>query len=119
MRIIAGTLCLLLFGTITALAHADLTKTSPSAGVTVSEAPQEVVLTFTERLEAAFSRVTVTDAAGAEVNQGKPEVAGNIIRVSLKRLSGGTYKVDWRAVTPDAHRVDGSFTFRVDAPKSN
>jgi hypothetical protein len=36
----------------------------------MSAAPHEVILTFTERLEAAFSNLTVVDASGTEVSQG-------------------------------------------------
>jgi methionine-rich copper-binding protein CopC len=34
----------------------------------MSAAPHEVILTFTERLEAAFSNLTVVDASGTEVS---------------------------------------------------
>src|SRR5215472_3252823 len=47
----------LLFLTISAAAayaHASLAHASPSVGSIVSVAPHEVILTFTERLEAAF-----------------------------------------------------------------
>jgi methionine-rich copper-binding protein CopC len=98
-------------------AHADLAKSRPAASTTVSVAPPEVVLTFTERLESAFSKVTVTDANGTDVRQGKAEITGNAMRVGLKPLNAGAYKVEWRAVTPDTHRVEGSFTFQVDSPK--
>ena len=54
----------LLFLTVSAAAahaHASLTQASPSVGSTMSVAPHEVILTFTERLEAAFSKLTVTE----------------------------------------------------------
>ena len=35
------------------------------------------------------------------------------MRVSLPPLEPGTYTVDWRAVSTDTHRVNGSLTFRV------
>jgi copper resistance protein C len=54
-----------------AYAHASLTNASPSAGSTVSAAPHEVTLTFTDTLEAAFSNLAVTDASGVEVSQGR------------------------------------------------
>jgi methionine-rich copper-binding protein CopC len=96
-----------------AQAHADLVKASPSASATVSAA-QEVMLSFTDRLERAFAILTVTDASGIEVSQGKPQVSGNTMRVGLKPLSAGIYKVNWRAISTDTHRSEGSYTFRVD-----
>ena len=96
-------------------AHASLSHASPSGGSALSAAPQEVTLTFTDTLEAAFSKLTVTDANGVEVSQGKGQVNGNVMQVRLKPLSGGVYKVNWRAVSTDTHRTEGNFTFSVDA----
>ena len=74
-----------------------------------------MTLTFTDTLEAAFSKLTVTDANGIEVSQDKAQVNGNVMRVSLKPLSAGTYKVNWRAVSTDTHKTEGSFSFNIDA----
>src|SRR5215472_17822954 len=97
----------------TALAHAALHHASPEAGSTVSESPHEVTLTFTDTLEAAFSSADVTDSSGMRVNEGKSQVNGNMIRIGLKTLSPGSYRVHWRAVSVDTHRSEGSFTFSV------
>jgi methionine-rich copper-binding protein CopC len=96
-----------------AYAHASLLHASPAVNSIVSEAPQEVTLTFTDTLEAAFSNLTVTDGDGVEVSQGKAQVNNNTMRVGLKSLKAGVYKVNWRAVSTDTHQTDGSFTFRV------
>jgi len=61
-----------------ALAHAFLDHASPLVGSTVSAAPREVVLTFTQNLQAAFSSVEITDANGVRVDQGKPQISGKI-----------------------------------------
>ena len=95
-------------------AHASLSHASPSGGSALSAAPQEVTLTFTDTLEAAFSKLTVTDPNGADVSQGKEQVTGNVMRVSLKPLSAGIYKVNWRAVSTDTHKTEGNFTFSVE-----
>ncbi len=100
-------------GAPTARAHAFLDHASPLVGSTVSAAPQEVSLTFTQSLEPAFSTVTVTDANGAEVSQGKAAVSGNTMRVGLKALGPGSYKVRWHALSVDTHSTEGSFTFHV------
>jgi copper resistance protein C len=116
---ISITVLSLLFLTVSAAAahaHASLTQASPSAGSTMSVAPHEVILTFTERLEAAFSKLTVTDRDGTEVSQGKVQVSDNTMRISLKPLNPGSYRVNWRAVSTDTHKIEGSFTFSVDTP---
>ena len=96
-----------------ALAHAELHHASPEAGSAVSESPREVTLTFTDTLEAAFSSADVTDSNGARVDEGKPQVNGNLIRIALRTLSPGSYRVHWRTVSVDTHRSEGSFTFNV------
>ena len=96
-----------------ALAHPVLHHASPEAGSTVSEPPHEVTLTFTDSLEAAFSSADVTNSSGMRVDEGKPQVNGNMIRISLKTLSPGSYRVHWRAVSVDTDRLEGSFTFSV------
>src|SRR5215468_8113100 len=96
-----------------ALAHAALHHASPEAGSTVSESPHEVTLMFTDNLEAAFSSADVMDSSGVRVDAGKSQVNGNMIRIALKTLSPGSYRVHWRAVSVDTHRSEGSFTFSV------
>jgi methionine-rich copper-binding protein CopC len=96
-----------------ALAHAKLDHASPAVDSTVPSAPAEVVLTFTEKLEATFSTVTVTDASGARVEEGKPQVSGNTMQIGLKAAAPGAYKVHWHAVSADTHSSEGTFTFTV------
>ena len=94
-------------------AHAALSHATPSAGSALTAAPQEVTLTFTDTLKAAFSNLTVTDANGITVSQDRAQVNGNVMRVSLKPLSAGSYKVNWRAVSTDTHKTEGNFSFSV------
>jgi copper resistance protein C len=104
---------LLVFGAIAAEAHAALDRAEPRVGSTVETAPQEITLWFTENLEPAFSTIDVRDADGARVDQGKAQVNETIMRVGLKPLPPGTYKVHWRAVSADSHATEGSFSFQV------
>ena len=55
---------LLLLVTGNALAHAFLDHAEPRVGNKVATAPREVTLWFTQKLEPAFSSVSVTNAAG-------------------------------------------------------
>jgi methionine-rich copper-binding protein CopC len=98
-----------------ALAHAHLRAASPAAGSTVSRAPNEVVLSFTEKLEPKFSSIEVRNDKGAAVQTGKASLgaAPTDLRIALKPLRPGTYKVIWRVLSVDTHRTNGSFTFRV------
>lgn len=106
-------LLILALGTSAAYAHAHLDHAVPAVGSTVDTAPHEVSLTFTQNLEPAFSSVSVTDTAGADVGQGKAEISGNVMRLELKSLDPGSFTVHWHAVSVDTHTTEGTFTFHV------
>jgi copper resistance protein C len=103
----------LLLGTIAAYAHAHLQRSEPRDGSTVIPAPNEVVMWFTEGLEPAFTGVEVRDAEGGRVDQGAPQISGSTMRIGLKALPPGTYKVNWHALSVDTHKTDGTFSFQV------
>jgi copper resistance protein C len=114
MRIIL-TFGLMLITTGIAWAHAYLDHASPRVGNTVSQAPKEVMLWFTEKIEPAFSAIEVRNEQGALVSSGKATVVGDRtqMRVPVKALPSGIYKVIWRVLSVDTHRTQGDFTFRV------
>jgi methionine-rich copper-binding protein CopC len=104
---------LLLLASGEAAAHAMLDHAEPRVGNKVATAPREVTLWFTQKLEPAFSTITVTNAAGERVDTGKTRVSGSQMSVSLRPGGAGTYHVTWRVLSVDTHTTDGSFTFQV------
>jgi len=99
-----------------ALAHAHLDHAQPAAGAKVTPAPSEVSLWFTEAIEPKFSSIVVQDAKGGAVQDGKAQGdAGNtaVLKVKLKALKAGAYKVTWKVLSVDTHRTQGTFTFTV------
>jgi copper resistance protein C len=103
-----------LFAAETVWAHAFLDHAEPRVGGSVAVAPRQLSLWFTQELEPAFSTVEVQNSAGARVDQGKPRIGpGNVMRVGLKPLAPGTYKVLWHALSVDTHTTEGSFSFHV------
>ena len=94
-------------------AHAFLDHAEPRVGSTTATAPREVVLFYTQNLEPAFSSVEVSDANGARVDQGKPRISASTMRVGVKPLPPGTYRVRWQVLSVDTHTTEGNFTFRV------
>ena len=104
---------LLALATGTAHAHAFLDHAEPRVGNKVANLPREVTLWFTQKLEPAFSSVTVTDAAGQRADSGKPRISGNQMSVSLRQDGSGTYHVNWRVLSVDTHTTNGNFTFQV------
>jgi methionine-rich copper-binding protein CopC len=113
MRRSSLSLVLLLLATIEAAAHAALDHAEPRVGNTVASPPKQVRLFFTQKLEPAFSTVTVTGPSGQRVDTGKARVSGNQMSVTLKPGGAGAYRVNWRVLSVDTHTTDGSFTFQV------
>jgi hypothetical protein len=111
--IAASVITLLASGGSAAHAHAFLDHAEPRVGSTVSTAPRELSLSFTQQLEPAFSSADVQDANGSRVDLGRAQVSGTVMRVGLKPLAPGTYKVHWRVLSVDTHTTEGSFSFRV------
>ena len=103
----------LLFAMGEASAHAFLDHAEPRVGNKVATTPREVTLWFTQKLEPAFSSITVTDPAGKRVDTGKTRISGNQMSISLRGGGSGTYHVNWRVLSVDTHTTDGNFTFQV------
>jgi copper resistance protein C len=98
-----------------AFAHVFPQKQVPGAGATVAS-PAQVSITFDGPLEPAFSSLTVTDAAGKQVNVEKAAVDAHqpaLIAVPLPALGQGHYTVHWIAVASDGHRTHGDYPFDV------
>jgi methionine-rich copper-binding protein CopC len=116
LTIFLAALASLLLATTLAEAHAHLDHASPRVGSTVKAAPREVTLTFTQKLEPAFSRIEVRDASGARVDTGKATFSKTNpveMQIAVKPLKAGTYRVFWHALSVDTHMTEGNFSFRV------
>jgi len=94
-----------------AFAHAKLTGSDPAADAKV-KTPKMIRLTFSEKLEPAFSGASLTDPAGKTVPLAS-SVAGSGITLLPLALRPGRYKVAWHSVGQDTHRMKGSFSFEV------
>ncbi len=99
-----------------ASAHATLKSSNPEAGATLAAAPKEITLTFNEKIEEAFSTITLSDSQGKEIAAEKAKVdAANpaIVRLVAPVLSSGSYTVTWAVAGHDGHRRKGDFKFTV------
>jgi methionine-rich copper-binding protein CopC len=103
-----------------AWAHATLVRSSPARRAVVTRPPGEVRLWFSERLEPAFSQVSVVDGDGRRVDTGNarvdPEDATRL-SVGVPTLGPGTYTVRYRVLSVDGHIVESAFPFTVRAPR--
>lgn len=115
-RICLAAAAAIALATTAAFAHAFIDHASPPVGRTVSPAPTEIRLWFSQQLEPAFSRVQVLDAEGRRVDRGDSHVDpkdATELTVSLQPLPPGSYKVAWRVVSVDTHVTEGHYTFKV------
>ncbi len=98
-----------------ALAHARLRHASPDPGATLTAAPKQVSITFSEALEPKFSSIEIRNTAGLRFDAGPPRSGADakILVIDLKPISPGDYTVVWRATSVDTHKTDGSFSFMV------
>ena len=97
-------------------AHAALASSAPAARSTLSAPPSRVTLTFSERLEPAYARVSVWDAAGAQVDLKDGALDRDnrrVLAVTLPLLPPGRYTVRYRVLSVDGHVVEASFVFTV------
>ena len=99
-----------------ALAHAVLVKSVPAQRATLTESPPRVELWFNERLEPAYSRASVTDEAGTQMDLRDVTVSredAKRLSLSLPPLGPGRYTVRFRVLSVDGHVVESSLTFTV------
>lgn len=103
-----------------ASAHAALTGSDPQQGVVVDKAPDQVSLTFSEKVALSNDSLRVLDPKGKAVQQGKPfEVSGTTYGIKVHSgLPDGTYTVTYQVVSADSHPVAGAYTFSVGAPST-
>ena len=118
----AGLVAAGLLAAAQAFAHPELVQTTPAASSTTA-APSRIELRFSERLVAAFSgaELLMVDMPGMKMDKPSKEATTTSVGpdgktltlIPAKPLPPGAYRVDYRVVAADTHRVTGSFTFLV------
>lgn len=94
-------------------AHAKLLSANP-AGIAAVPAPKQIVLKFNEKLQPGFSGFEVSKGAmrvPMKAAVGKDRLT--LVGTPGNRLRPGAYKVTWHAVTADAHRMQGAYSFTI------
>lgn len=113
---VLGLLILLLHPSII-FAHAVPRATQPAANAVLHEAPREITIRFSERVEARASSLQVLDAHGIRIDEGKATIAPEdpwLYRLVLPPLGAGVYTVSWRVMSADdGHVTDGAYVFVV------
>lgn len=97
-----------------AFAHANLVRANPAKDATVAPL-RSVRLEFSAHIETRFSTVQVVSASGQRV-AGESAVGSDnrTLTATLARpLAQGAYRVEWRIVSADGHRMQGDYGFTV------
>ena len=103
---------------LVATAHAELETASPPDGAVLDSSPSEIVLTFTEALDAVKSHVELIGADGTQVAAGAVDPDDEkAMRIDPPELEPGAYEIRSTAIA--AH--DGALkrellTFTISAP---
>lgn len=115
-RTLTSVLLLASLATITnAYAHAHLKDETPAANGT-APAPKELRLSFSEGVEAKFTKVTITDdgePVAIKSIETDPSDQKLLIITPEQPLKAGEYKVEWQAVSVDTHKSEGNYSFKV------
>lgn len=110
---------LLLAPATSASAHAVLVSSSPAASAVVSDAPTEVVITFSEGVRKVPDKVRVIAPDGSRADRGEPTFKGAVVTIPVDPSGArGTYLVSYRVISADSHPVSGAFTYSVGAPST-
>jgi methionine-rich copper-binding protein CopC len=98
-----------------ALAHVKLVRSTPAAKA-AGPSPSTVELQFSGKVEPKFSGFDVVRADGtkAALTPQPPSKDGKGLSAKLAQpLAPGAYKVAWRIVSADGHRMTGAYDFSV------
>ncbi len=103
--------------TNSAFAHSHIEGSNPEDGGVVTEALQEIVLTFDGSVEEG-STVEVTTAEGQPIEVEEIAIDENTVTATIANsLSNGEYQVDWDIISADGHPLDGEFSFTMNSPE--
>ncbi|HEX4993563.1 MAG TPA: copper resistance CopC family protein [Methylomirabilota bacterium] len=101
-------------------AHASLVRSAPTHRAVLGQMPERVQLWFNERIEPAYSTVSVWNEAGAQVDARDVAVGPDdprLLSVTVEARQSGLYTVKYRVLSVDGHIVDSRFTFTVKASR--
>jgi methionine-rich copper-binding protein CopC len=116
-RVAAASLIAAIVGVLAggpAWAHNSLVEATPRKDAKLTEAPDEVRLTFLQKLDARYLTIVVSDAQRQKVATAAPKADGKTGIVAFTdQLPNGAYTVAYRVVSTDGHPVQGSYTFTI------
>ncbi|MCF6325464.1 MAG: copper resistance protein CopC [Gammaproteobacteria bacterium] len=113
---LSSCLLLLLMFPLVSWGHVHMDKSIPAKGDAVSPAPESLQLWFSGGVEMDWSKIEVKSEDGTRMDDGEISHINDspkTLKVKLKPLPSGTYKVKWNIVAHDGHRIKGNSHFSV------
>jgi len=99
-----------------AFAHSSLERSTPGDQEVVTRSLTEIVLEFNSRIE-KISTITLLDGQGQEIPV-QSSVDGTTLTGTLQEpLPSGQYRVVYKIVAADGHRIEKEYSFSVDLPE--
>jgi len=101
--------------------HAFLVKAIPAQRATLFHPPSRVQLWFNERLEPAYSTLSVVDRENRRVDSQDVRVGPDdlkLLSITLPALAPGTYTIRFRVLSVDGHVVESEYPFTIRAGRA-
>jgi copper resistance protein C len=100
-------------------AHTTLVSSTPADSAQLDTPPAIVELVFSEPVDPRLVTVVVSNADGAQWQDGAPVVSEAVVSQAVRPLvDAGDYTVAYRVVSSDGHPVTGELRFSVVASVS-
>ena len=97
-----------------AYAHSKMDATTPADGETLTNAPTEIVLSFSDKLRLTKVKASHSDGDAQDIDLGDNTTFTESFTLPMEPMGAGTYEVDWRGLGIDGHAMQGSFRFEVE-----
>ncbi len=115
---ILATLTIVVAFAVPASAHTGFDSSNPADGETIADPISQITLVFTGEAEPTGDGFQVLDATS---QMRAPTTASSTDGLTWSLtfeppLAGGTFGMRWMVKAPDAHPIDGAFSFTVTAP---
>lgn len=96
-----------------ALAHSPLKSTSPSEGIVLSHAPEQITISFERDIRLTKVSSIHTNKQTDQLDLGDQTSFAKEFTVPLEGRGTGVYEIHWRGLGDDGHPQHGTFTFTV------
>lgn len=114
MKLIPLSAFLFCISAFSALAHSAVDTTSPANEAVLTRAPEEVRLSFANRIRLTRVQMSMDGNAAVDLDLGDQKSFGTEFVIPVSINESGQYEVEWRGLGIDGHAMQGSFIFTVE-----